>query len=74
MWGVLNLPDVRSVMDLLKKYKQYRKVGKELNSKIMDACLERDVLLKSARLLHMTRGDILVFESEDETSVLMDFA
>ncbi len=40
----------------------------------MDACLERDVLMKSARLLGIARGDVLLFDTEDETSVLMDFA
>jgi len=40
----------------------------------MVACLDRDVLMKSARLLGIARGDILVFDSEGETSVLTDFA
>ena len=61
-------------MTLMKKYKTYRKIGKELNHKIMDACLDRDVLMRSARLLGIARGDTFVFDSEDETSVLMDFA
>ncbi len=61
-------------MTLIEKYKTYRKVGKELNHKIMDSCLDRDVLEKSARLLGIIRGGTLIFDSEDETSVLMDFA
>lgn len=40
----------------------------------MDSCLDRDVLMRSARLLGVARGDTFVFDSEDETSVLMDFA
>ncbi len=61
-------------MTLVKKYKAYRKIGRELNHKIMDSCLDRDVLMRSARLLGVARGDTFVFDSEDETSVLMDFA
>lgn len=62
------------VMTLIEKYKIYRKIGMELNHKIMKSCLDHDVLMKSARLLDIVRGDTLIFDSEDETSVLMDFA
>ena len=61
-------------MRLKKKYKIYRKIGTELNHKIMNACLDRDVLMRSAKLLGIARGDTLLFDSDDETSVLMDFA
>ncbi|RLF33140.1 MAG: hypothetical protein DRN07_03330 [Thermoplasmata archaeon] len=61
-------------MTIIEKYKTYRKIGMELNHKIMDSCLDRDVLMKSARLLGIARGKTLIFDSEDETSVLMDFA
>jgi len=60
-------------MTLIEKYKTYRKIGKELIHKIMSACLECDVLMKSARLLGIARGDVLVFDSEGETNVLIDF-
>ncbi len=60
-------------MTITEKYKIYRKTGTELNHKIIDACLEREVLMKSARLLGILHGDTLIFDSEDETSVLMDF-
>ncbi|UCE73207.1 MAG: hypothetical protein JSV56_09230 [Methanomassiliicoccales archaeon] len=65
---------IDDIMSSLKEYKKYRKVGLKLNHKIMDAHLERDVLMKSARLLGIARGDVLLFDTEDETSVLMDFA
>ncbi len=61
-------------MTIIEKYKEYRNIGRELNHKIMNACLDRNALIKSARLLGIARGETLVFESEDETSVLMDFA
>jgi hypothetical protein len=59
---------------LIRKYQTYRKIGRELNHKIIKACLDRDVVMKSARLLGITQGDTLIFDTEDEISVLMDFA
>jgi len=61
-------------MTIIEKYKTYRKIGMELNHKIMDTCLDRDVFMKSARLLGIVRGDTLIFDSEGEMDVLMDFA
>ena len=59
---------------VIEKYKEYRKVSKELNNKIMEKCLDPDVFKKSARLLGATEGEVLVLDNEDEMSVLMDFA
>lgn len=61
-------------MDRVQRYKMYRKANKDLNHKIMESCLERDVMMKSAKLLGIARGDTLMFDSMDETNVLMDFA
>jgi len=61
-------------MDTVKKYKNYRKIGMKLNHKIMDKFLDRDTLHKSAKLLNIIQRGKFVFDSEDETSVLMDFA
>lgn len=61
-------------MDIIEKYITYREIGRELNNKIMDTCLDQDMLKNSARLLGIARGNILMFDSEDDTSVLMDFA
>ncbi len=60
--------------NVIEKYKEYRKISKELNHKIMDKCLDPDVFKKAARLLGAARGDILVLDTEDEMNVLMDFA
>ena len=60
-------------MTLVEKYKTYRNIGKELNHKIMDTCVSRDVLMGSARLLDIVREDTLIFGSKDETNILMDF-
>ncbi len=61
-------------MTTIEKYKTYRKIGMKLIHKIMDSCLDREVLDNSGRLLGIVRGDTFIFDSEDETSVLMDFA
>jgi len=60
--------------NVIEKYKEYRKISKELNNKIIDKCLDPDVFKKSARLLGAAQGDILVLDTEDEMNVLMDFA
>lgn len=46
----------------------------KLNHKIMDKCLDRITLKKSGKLLGISKRGTFVFDSEDETSVLMDFA
>jgi hypothetical protein len=61
-------------MTLIEKYGTYRQISMELNPKIMDTCLDHDVLMKSARLLGIVHSGTLIFDSEDETNVLMDFA
>lgn len=61
-------------MDIMGKYKTYREVGMELNYKIVTSCLKREALMKSARLLGIARGDTLIFDSDEEMSILMDFA
>ena len=68
--------DVSEKVDkkIVKKYKTYRKVGMNLNHKMMDKCLDRDTLNKSAKLLGIIQKGKFVFDNEDETSVLMDFA
>lgn len=61
-------------MNLTEKYKTYRSVGRELNNKIAATYAKRRVLLKSAKLLGIVKRGVLVFDSEDEMDVLMDFA
>ncbi|RLB12747.1 MAG: hypothetical protein DRG39_01085 [Deltaproteobacteria bacterium] len=61
-------------MAIIKKYKKYRKTGRELMKKIIDVCLDHDVLLESAKLLGIAPNDIVVFENMNEINVLMDFA
>lgn len=58
--------------EILSRYKQSRQVSKNLNSKLV-ASLSRDVLFEGARKLGMLQGKTLIFDSEDQTSVLMDY-
>lgn len=60
-------------MTPVEKYKTYRSVAVGLTSKMLDAHRDRDALLKSGSLLGLVRKDIFVFDSEEETSILMDF-
>lgn len=56
-------------------YRRYRVDGRALNHKIMGATLDKAAIQYAARALGMMgRGNVMVFDSEDETSVLMDCA
>lgn len=59
---------------VLKEYQQYRIAGRELNHKIIDAYLDETILEKAATLLKLGQKRQLVLDSEDDLSVLMDFA
>jgi hypothetical protein len=57
-----------------KVYQHYRKVGKELNHKIIDSIQGDAALLHSALALGMKGpGRQLILDSEDDMSVLMDY-
>ncbi|MEW6202565.1 MAG: SEC-C metal-binding domain-containing protein [bacterium] len=58
--------------ELISLYKHYRAKGMELNSVLVRE-LPKDILLSAGRALGIARGKTLVFESKDETSVLMDY-
>lgn len=45
-----------------------------LNHKMMKKCLDHTILRDSAKLLGIHQKETFVFDNEDETSVLMDFA
>jgi hypothetical protein len=62
-------PDTR---DLVARYQRLRRVCKELNSAMVGR-LGRDALHEGGRRLGLLRGDTFVFDSEDETAVLMDY-
>ena len=58
--------------DILTRYKHLRLVSRNLNDKLVRR-LSKDVLHEGGRKLGILKGNTLVFESEDESSVLMDY-
>lgn len=59
----------------VRVYRRYRVAARALNHKIMEATLERAAIMYAARALGMKGpGNRVFFDSEDETSILMDFA
>ncbi|MHC3439371.1 hypothetical protein ACYJ1Y_15100 [Natrialbaceae archaeon A-gly3] len=61
-------------MSYLERYQRYREQGRKLHSKIFDAYLDRDVIDETAQLLDLDRdGDDLLYDTEEEQSVHMDF-
>lgn len=60
-------------MDVIEKYKKIREVGMPLNHKMIESCLSKEILFNSAKLLGIVQRDELIFENEEEMSVLMDF-
>lgn len=67
-------------MSRLDDYRQYREVGTELNSAIIDEYVDRDVLLESADMLGFDLGEEdaagmtpMFYDSPDEMNIHMDF-
>lgn len=59
---------------IVKEYTHFRNIGKELNTKMMN-CKEIEIDIKgTGKKLKMMEGNTLVFENEDESEILMDFA
>jgi hypothetical protein len=57
---------------IVTRYKHLRAVGRTLNQKLVQR-LSKDVLHEGGRKLGLLKRDILVFGSEDETAILMDY-
>ncbi len=58
--------------NLLPRYKHLRQVGLQLNNQLVET-LSREDLHEGARKLDILRGNTIVLDSEDQSSVLMDF-
>lgn len=73
-----HLPDNRGdvqkpdASELVKKYRAYRRVARELTSKALEA-VPPEALMKSGKLLGIVRGKTFIFESESESNAQMDF-
>jgi len=63
---------VKDYADYLSEYKHLRDASRELNHRIVRS-LQRDELLEGAKKLGMLKNGVLVFESDDQTSLLMDY-
>ena len=57
---------------IISRYKRLRAVGRNLNHKLVQR-LSTDVLHEGGRKLGILQRGTLVFNSEDETSILMDY-
>ena len=57
---------------IVARYKHLRAVGQTLSHKLVQR-LSKDVLHEGGRKLGLLKKDILVFDSEDETAILMDY-
>ncbi len=58
--------------DLLARYKRVRQVSLKINTKLVES-LSRDVLYEGGRKLGILKGKTLCFETQDQSSVLMDY-
>jgi hypothetical protein len=57
---------------LLRRYKQLRQVGLHLNNRLVET-LSKSVLDEGGKALGILKDNVLVFDSEDEMAVLMDY-
>lgn len=63
-----------SQKSLVKKYKQYRKIGKDFSQKILEKFTDKQSLLAVGKLMGIAPGKTLVFDSEEEMHFVMDFS
>jgi len=59
-------------MDIIKQYRQCRKMGMQLNSRIIESA-DKELFGKAAALLNMLEDNTIVLEEDYERDVLMDF-
>jgi len=58
----------------IKEYKNVRNKAKDLSSKILDIKnSERNELIYAAKLLGFWNGNSMIFDSEDESDIMLDF-
>ena len=58
--------------EVLPVYRRFRQIGLQLNHKLVKT-LSTEALNEGGRRLGILKNDTFVFDSEDETSVLMDY-
>jgi hypothetical protein len=66
--------DFTHSMDRLERYRRYREIGQELNSKILSECTDQEAILESARLLGIERDDdAILYDTELDMTVHYEF-
>ena len=61
-------------MNRLDRYRRYREVGQELNTKLLRECTDREAILESARLLGIEReGDAILYDDQADMTVHYEF-
>lgn len=62
-------------MKKVQRYKRLRRISMEVNSKFLKKLSKKDYFVETAKVLGILGPDnVLIFEDEEETSVLMDCA
>ena len=59
---------------LLKKYKQYRNLGKDFCQEIIEKFTDKHSLLAVSKLMGIGQGETFVLDSEEEVGFIMDFS
>ena len=64
--------DIPNRAEVISRYKRVRDMGRKLNQEMV-ARLSRDVLDEGGKKLGIVQNGVFVFNSEDESAVLMDY-
>jgi hypothetical protein len=70
--GIMRRETMTSHADVLPVYRRLRQVGVKLNHKLVKT-LSAEAFRQGASALDILKGEKFVFDSEDESAVLMDF-
>lgn len=61
-------------MSIVEKYTKIRKAGRTFVYRVLNAYINKEMMLESAKLLGIpVQGNAIMFDCEEETSVLTDF-
>lgn len=60
-------------MEILGKYKEYRKIQTNLHSKILDKCVSPDDIYRTAELLGILKNNTIIIEADYENDAVYDF-
>jgi hypothetical protein len=67
-------PGDDSQKSLIRKYKQYRNIGKNFSQKVLEQFTDQQSLLAISKLMGISEGKTLVLDSEEELNFIMDFS